>query len=239
MTRTRRRRRRQAIPHHRSPLGDCELSCRRELTGEVWSSGAHRPGRRGSVRRLAPCWAGPARPRPSVAARHQRSRYLGRPGRARPAVRAWPQHRRRSRSPPGGRRAGSVWSWACVLACSGTPSYRLRGVRSGRHRQRPYLRAQATQPMRILPRWVCDQPPLESTGRRSPIGSTTWTCAFLMCQGPGSLHRHWRGPAGRCVRSRPPWPQPRTAPRPGPAWPEGPGHRPGRRRRPSPGPRRR
>ena len=74
-----------------------------------------------SVRRLASCWAGPARPRPSGAARHRRSRYRGRSGRARrarPAGRAWPRHRRRSRSPPVGRGAGSVWSCASLLACS-------------------------------------------------------------------------------------------------------------------------
>jgi hypothetical protein len=106
------------VPARRSRVGAAG-----ELTGEGWSSGAHRPGCRDSVRRLASCWAGPARPRPLGAARHQRSRYRGRSGPARPAGRAWPQHRRRSRSPPMGRRAGSVWSYASVLACSETPSF--------------------------------------------------------------------------------------------------------------------
>jgi hypothetical protein len=88
---------------------------------------------------LAPCRLRPARPGLSGAARHQRSRYPGQPRQARSTSRAGPRHRRRSQSPLGWSRDGSVRSWVSVLAYCETPSYRWGGVRLGWHRQHPCL----------------------------------------------------------------------------------------------------
>ena len=97
----------------------------------------------------------------------------------------------------------------------------------------PIPDTQATRSIRTAPRWVLNQPPLESKATLARSAPASRRVRFLICQGPGSLRRHWRGPAGRRVRSQPPWPRPRITPSPGPASRAGPARRPGRRRRPS------
>jgi hypothetical protein len=87
---------------------------------------------------LAPCRLRPARPGLSGAARHQRSRYPGQPRQARSTSRAGPRHRRRSQSPLGWSRDGSVRSWVSVLAYCELQAI-AGGVRLGWHRQHPCL----------------------------------------------------------------------------------------------------
>ena len=97
----------------------------------------------------------------------------------------------------------------------------------------PIPASQATRSIRIAPRWVLNPPPLESKATAARSAPASRRVRFLICQGPGSLRRHWRGPAGRRVRSQPPSPRPRITPSPGPASRAGQARRPGRRRRPS------
>jgi hypothetical protein len=54
---------------------------------------------------------------------------------------------------------------------------------------------------------------LESKGRPSRSAPLPWLARLLSCEGPEPLlHHHRPAPAGRCARSRPPWPRPKSAP---------------------------
>jgi hypothetical protein len=162
---------------------------------------------------LAPCRLRPARPGLSGAARHQRSRYPGQPRQARSTSRAGPRHRRRSQSPLGWSRDGSVRSWVSVLAYCELQAI-AGGVRLGWHRQHPCL------------------PPSYMAGSHpAPLAADQPCSSRLVVQADrpnhhnsrgssgvkDSAHRHRRVPAGTRARSRPPSPRLRTAPSPVPA----------------------
>jgi transposase len=78
----------------------------------------------------------------------------------------------------------------------------------------PIRDSQATRPICIAPRWVLNQPPLESNGRPSPIRSNALTCAVAHVPRARLASSPLASTAGRRVRTRPPWPRPRTAPGP-------------------------
>jgi hypothetical protein len=125
------------------------------------------------LRPLAPCRLRLARPGLSGAARRQRSRYPGQPRQARSTSRAGPRHRRRSQSPLGWSRDGSVRSWVSVLAYCETPSYRW-GSAVGVASPAPMPGLQATWPVRIPLRWPLTNPARVDWSSK-PIGPITTT----------------------------------------------------------------